>query len=47
MLFTGRLFGRKRERFGLVAPLLFTPGALTWSVSVIMRHYRVCHVTIR
>jgi hypothetical protein len=34
----GRLFGRKRDRAGLISPLLFTPGAITWSVSIIMRH---------
>lgn len=37
----GRLFGRKRERFGLVAPLMFTPGAMTWSVCILARHWKV------
>jgi hypothetical protein len=43
----GRLFGRKRDRAGLISPLLFTPGAITWSVSIIMRHCKVlnlCHL---
>ena len=33
--------GRKRERIRQQGPLLYTPGALTWNVSIILRGNKV------
>lgn len=37
----GRLFSRRRERLSHSSTIQFTAGAMTWSVSIIMRHSKV------
>ena len=46
IVIVGRPFSRKRDCVALVSPLLFTPGAMTWNISIIMRHWKVSHVTL-